>query len=657
MTDPDYDQDNTTHSHLASPTGPAELVVEVDTSLEERVALLRASGARLKPTGESGLRPQNLLVMLLCWAVIGGGISQLKTWPMLGMVIILAGVLVTVLLASRQRFLLLARKTAAQYRIAVQPDGLFLTSDNGDSRIPWSAVESIESRVQVTLIFLRNYHGLSIPHRCFASEAAREEFVAALGQHATTATHVTAAPVAVEPTQTSFFRPLVDNLLAGLLLLCLRRSATRHLHASVPQLVGLVTIPILAGLASDLLRAGLDGSFNGYALTGSLYGPPWLLLAAWLAARIADNPSTALRAAVGVQAMWCWMAVLAQGLGFLPETAWQTLGSAAMLVWWFPFAYGMFATVPALVRSTDMPPEQRVGAILIVMCLLALPMFLVPRNQPMWVANEHEPESTAEQRERWEAPTREAILYSQPRLLAEAMAQVKPGQPGKPELFLLSLGGHGSQDVFMREVKSVNQLFAERFGTAGHSAVLLNNPTTLNEYPLASVTALDEALHGIGERMNRDEDVLLLFMTSHGGDDFRFDISMWPFKFDDLTPQRLKTALDKAGIRHRVVIVSSCYSGGFVPPLADANTWVMTAARADRNSHGCSHEADWTFFGRAFFDEALRKTRSLEEAFDMAKQAIAEREKAEGLTPSEPQVGGGETVKPLLRRITQASGS
>ncbi|TVO67595.1 hypothetical protein FHP89_10135 [Denitromonas ohlonensis] len=34
-------------------------------------------------------------------------------------------------------------------------------------------------------------------------------------------------------------------------------------------------------------------------------------------------------------------------------------------------------------------------------------------------------------------------------------------------------------------------------------------------------------------------------------------------------------------------------------PLAEPNTLVVTASRADRNSHGCSHSADWTFFGRA----------------------------------------------------------
>ena len=64
--------------------------------------------------------------------------------------------------------------------------------------------------------------------------------------------------------------------------------------------------------------------------------------------------------------------------------------------------------------------------------------------------------------------------------------------------------------------------------------------------------------------------------------------------------------LDDAGIRNRVIVVSSCYSGTFVDALRDDDTLVMTASAKDRNSFGCSNEADFTYFGKAYFDEALR---------------------------------------------------
>jgi hypothetical protein len=78
---------------------------------------------------------------------------------------------------------------------------------------------------------------------------------------------------------------------------------------------------------------------------------------------------------------------------------------------------------------------------------------------------------------------------------------------------------------------------------------------------------------------------------------------------------------------------------------------VISASRDDRNSHGCSHEADWTFFGRAFFDEALRGTRSFETAFEQARIAVAEREAAENFAASEPQIAVGNGLRVALRAV------
>ena len=73
----------------------------------------------------------------------------------------------------------------------------------------------------------------------------------------------------------------------------------------------------------------------------------------------------------------------------------------------------------------------------------------------------------------------------------------------------------------------------------------------------------------------------------------------------------------------------------------------MTASAKDRNSFGCSNEADFTYFGKAYFDEALRSGDSFVEAFDHALPTIAAREKKEDYTPSDPQrfVGAGIAAK------------
>src|SRR5262249_43766878 len=152
------------------------------------------------------------------------------------------------------------------------------------------------------------------------------------------------------------------------------------------------------------------------------------------------------------------------------------------------------------------------------------------------------------------------------------------------DLYLVGVAGYASQDVFMREVNSVDKLFRERFGAEGHTVRLINNAKSVADTPIASVTAIRAALARVAEVMDRDEDILFLYLTSHGSEDHRFSLDFWPMRFKPLDPGTLRKLLDESGIKRRIVVVSACYSGGFVEPLKDANTLVITASAGDRNS-------------------------------------------------------------------------
>jgi hypothetical protein len=145
--------------------------------------------------------------------------------------------------------------------------------------------------------------------------------------------------------------------------------------------------------------------------------------------------------------------------------------------------------------------------------------------------------------------------------------------------------------------------------------------------------------------------VLVLFLTSHGTEQ-ALSVSFGGFSFNDLTPDRLAGILARSGIRNRVVIVSACHSGTFIPALQSPDTIVITAARTDRTSFGCSNEREWTYFGDAFFNRALRETRSLTEAFEIARTHISAWEKRDNLPPSEPQIFIGDDIAARLREIT-----
>jgi hypothetical protein len=154
----------------------------------------------------------------------------------------------------------------------------------------------------------------------------------------------------------------------------------------------------------------------------------------------------------------------------------------------------------------------------------------------------------------------------------------------------------------------------------------------------------------VGELIDPEEDVLFLFVTSHGSDQPAYvSVDNNGLQLTQLTPARLKSALAATPIKWKVIVVSACYSGSFIPALQDDNSLVITASRADRNSFGCDARNSMTDFGRAYFSEALKQTRSFTAAFKLASTRIAAREKAEGLTPSQPQMALGKNFEAKWR--------
>ena len=150
-------------------------------------------------------------------------------------------------------------------------------------------------------------------------------------------------------------------------------------------------------------------------------------------------------------------------------------------------------------------------------------------------------------------------------------------------------------------------------------------------------------------------DRLVIYLTSHGASDFKLAASHGPLQVDTVSPGELRIALDEAGVRHRVIAISACYSGGWVGPLGSNTTLVMTAADATHTSYGCGRKSELTFFGRAMFAEQLRKTHSFEQAFAAAVPVIKQREidagKPDGF--SNPQIEVGEGIRPVLKALEQ----
>lgn len=231
----------------------------------------------------------------------------------------------------------------------------------------------------------------------------------------------------------------------------------------------------------------------------------------------------------------------------------------------------------------------------------------------------------------------EAVMYDQPRLMDAAISALKPQTPGKTDLYFVAFGGDGSEDVFRNEAEYAERLFAQRFDAAGHTLALVNNPATVGTRPLATRTNLETAFDALAKTMDVDDDVLVLFLTSHGSADHELLVALDPLPLDQIDADDLAEMLAEQPFRWRAVIVSACYSGGFVAPLKNATTLVVTAARADRTSFGCGADADITWFGKAFLAEGLNQNDSFAGAFGIAKSLIEEWETRDGEEHSEPQ--------------------
>ncbi len=246
----------------------------------------------------------------------------------------------------------------------------------------------------------------------------------------------------------------------------------------------------------------------------------------------------------------------------------------------------------------------------------------------------------------------EAVYYRQPSLVASALANLKPSDPKRTEIYFLGAAGFAHQDVFRSEVTKTRDLFDERFDTTGRSVVVMNHRDTVSDVPLANATNLDALLAGLALKMDTQNDVLALFLTSHGSPG-TFQIQFSGFSFNDLTPERLADMLNRSGIKNRVLVISACYSGSFISALKNENTLIVTAASAERSSFGCSNEREWTYFGEAYFNQALRGTHSFEAGFETAKQTISGWEKAQKLTPSDPQISMGNAIRPRLQALAR----
>ncbi len=460
------------------------------------------------------------------------------------------------------------------------------------------------------------------------------------------------------PTPLSY-RPFAffGNLRAGARSAFLLRISAGSIYASPAQLVLLVLLGGLLQFASDFMQTGSDGAFVAYGLGGLLLNVPVALLAAWGITASLRRPQALLEVAILLLAT-----MLAIDYSIVLLQCLLDYVSGALLLHWPARArqyldhYGFLIRMVWLVLACSLacvrllrlwlPAFGPVCAMLAV--LFAAPFTQAYMDRTLWAPAQ---EDIVQGQQELQA---EDVFYLQPQLLQGRLAALTAGQGSTAKLYFLGVAGYAAQDVFMKEVNYVHAMFDRRFGTAGRSLVLINNPKSVREAPIASVSSMQMSLNRIAQLMDVRRDVLFLYLSSHGAQDHTFTLEFDGMQFYELNPLRLREMLDISGIQNRVIVVSACYSGGFIEALKTDDTLVMTAAAADRTSFGCSNEAEFTYFGKAYFDEALQQTDSFVTAFELAKPLIRARETSQGFESSDPRIFVGKNIAGRLQQL-QAS--
>ncbi len=143
----------------------------------------------------------------------------------------------------------------------------------------------------------------------------------------------------------------------------------------------------------------------------------------------------------------------------------------------------------------------------------------------------------------------------------------------------------------------------------------------------------------------------LIYFTSHGA-------PQGLVLGDNLIPPGIMDQLitQTCGRRPTVVIISACFSGVFVPVLADRNRMILTAARPDRSSFGCSESDKYPYFDTCFL-KVIPTVHDFAALGPAVQACVAHREAETGAKPaSEPQFSVGASLRPMLPLLTFPSG-
>lgn len=448
------------------------------------------------------------------------------------------------------------------------------------------------------------------------------------------------------------FDDLKKNLQCGIRLAFFRTCNLNDFRFCLDQLLVLLSLDMSLEIASDYLLALPKPQFIIYALPTYAFNLTCFFLAAYFIGKLLKRENAFLQIGVIIYSFAPFSIIGEAAVGLSNRYLVSVTAETAYWLKLLLSAYIIAVIFRALYVVSGSRKWLALPALIVMIFFLSPAQILFSDYRDFWfTADEVAASQKTDPYAEYRSLDAETLMYRQPEIVAKALAKLKLQRKKMTDIYFVGFAGFATEDVFSKEVFYVKQLFDRRFNTQGRSINLINHLDTINDTPLATSTNLALTLKGIAKSMDVDNDVLILYLTSHGSQSQGLAVSFWPLALNDITPDRLKNMLDESGIKWRVIIVSACYSGIFIDALQGPTTLVATAAAADKTSFGCGNESEFTYFGEAVFKEQLTRHYSITSAVRQAAVSISRREQAEKLEASMPQLSIGVEIEPKLQHL------
>ncbi len=435
------------------------------------------------------------------------------------------------------------------------------------------------------------------------------------------------------------------NLVNGVRLIFFKRVALSEFYVSHDQLVALILLLIGVTYIGSYILSLPKPEFSQYGLSTIAIQLFFIALAVYLYSKIFRAKESILSLYIVFLSIWplfhlVWI-VIGKNVAF---NYWEFFGNNK-LYYIILNIWIAFVVVSMLVRNFEKNKKHVFLSVFIYVAVLAIPLNYLSTGGFWYEKYVYEKE--------YKTLNQETTYYNQFQFIENIRKNLRPQRRAISDIYFVGFASYSKEDVFMKEVQYAKRMFDDKYDTKGRSVALINNKKTLEKIPLASKSNLNLVLEHIGKLIDPDDDVLFLYVTSHGSKKHKISVRMNPLNLNELDPTDLKTALIKSGIKYRVLLISACYSGGFVEPLKDDYTLIFTASAKNKTSFGCSNKNEFTYFGRAVFKDNMEKNYNFISAFNNAIESIKKKEKKNKLTYSDPQLFIGSKIREKISILTR----